>query len=165
MQNEITEFLEGVAAVAGSTQRKLGWLVGAGLVASASLAWQAYSSDSNLWWNVTKCLLIMLPSLVWCFVWSVLGQLREAPALAATMARREDGLFANFQHSRLQDKGGIQSVFRILRAFREEEGLGVVLDTIGSVTLLGNPFFAAFAFIMVAILIFFIMIAPLLLLL
>lgn len=164
IQSEVIEFLERLANVANGVQRKLSWLIGLGLVSSAVLAWQAYGLDSATWWNVVKCGLIMLPSLVWALVWNILGQLKEAPELAGTLASRDDSLFQNIQKSSFSDAISVRSIFSTLRAFRQEEGLGVVLDTIGNVTLLANPLFAIFAFIMMTIMIIFIVISPIILL-
>lgn len=163
IQSEIVEFLERLANVATGVQRKLSWLIGLGLVSSAGLAWQAYSSDSAMWWNVLKCGLIMLPSLVWALVWNILGQLKEAPQLAGTLASRDNSLFQNIQKSSFSDAVSVRSIFSTLRAFRREEGLEVVIDTIGNVTLLANPFFAIFAFIMMTIMIIFIIVSPMIL--
>ena len=165
IQEDITAILQQLAAFAAAFQRKLSWFIGAGMLASSLLVWMAYSADSSLWWNAVKCGAIMLPSLIWCFIWSLLGQLREAPVLAAALASRKDGVIAAFNDAGPQEKMGVHRVFSTLRAFRDEQGLGIVLDTIGNVTLLGNPLFAAFAFIMIAVLLLFIMITPLILLL
>jgi hypothetical protein len=127
------------------------------------LAWQAYSADSALWWNITKCSLISLPALLWGFVWTVLRQLREAPTLAASLVARDDGVMSRFSDSDLPDKSGISGLFNTLKAFREESGVWIVLDTIGNVTLLGNPLFIALCFVMAGLLFLFFLIAILLL--
>ena len=132
------------------------------MLASASLAWQVYSAESALWWNITKCFLVLLPALLWGFVWTVLGQLREAPTLAADLVARDDGLMSQFSDSDLPDQSGISGLFNTLKAFRQESGLWIVLDTIGNVTLLGNPIFVALCFVMAGILFLFILIALLL---
>ena len=165
IQSELCEFLEGVADVAEGVKRKLGWFLLIGLIDSGALALQAYSSSSALWWNVVKCGLVMLPSLMIAIIWNALGQLQEAPQLAASLASRDDGLIGTLQSSGLSSKSGVVGLFGTLRAFRKEEGLGVVLDTVGNVTLLANPLIALLSFLMIVVLILMIMIAPLLLLL
>jgi hypothetical protein len=163
-QTRTAEFLERLPNVASRLQRKLRWLIGTGLAASAVLAWLAFDIDSATGWNAVKCGLIMLPSLVWVLIWSILGQLKEAPKLAGALASRDDSLFQNIQKSGFSDSVNVRSIFSTLRAFRQEEGLGVVVDTIGNVTLLANPLFAIFAFIMMTIMIIFIVISPIILL-
>jgi hypothetical protein len=160
-QTKVVEFLERLANVASSVQRKLSWLVWIGLVCSAVLAWLAVDMDSATGWNVVKCGLIMLPSLVWGLVWSILGQLKEAPEIAGALASRDDSLFQNIQVSGFNDA---VSIFSTLRAFRQEDGLAVVVDTIGNVTLLTNPVFAIVAFIMMTVMIIFSVISPIILL-
>ena len=160
IQSELVEFLEGVAHIAHGVQQKLAWFLLIALLASGGLAFKAYSADSQLWWNVIKCGLILLPVLIWVFIWSALSQLQEAPSLAVALASREDGLISTLESSGLSKKSGITGLYGTLRAFREEEGLGVVLETIGSVTMLANPFFALVAFLFMAILIMIILVAP-----
>lgn len=157
---ELVEFLERIAAAANSLQRKLSWLLGTGLACSGILAWQAFSPESTLWWNIVKCGFLMLPALLWLFVWSMLGQLREAPALASTLADREDSIFNNIKESGLSEAVSVRSIFSTLKAFRQEEGLSVVLDTIGNVSLLANPLFVIIALIMMVIMFFFILMTP-----
>ena len=165
IQAEIVEAFNALAELGASLQRKLSWLLGVGMLASASLAWAAYSQHSYLWWNIAKCMTILLPVLIWLIVWVILGQLREAPELAASLASEDDGVLANLQAMNLRDKRSLRGLFGTLRTFRQQEGLSVVLDTIGSVGMLANPLFAILAFIMLVILFIFILIAPILLLL
>lgn len=164
IQAEITEAFSRLAELAASLQRKLSWLLLVGMLASTYLAWAAYSQHSYLWWNIAKCLTILMPALIWLIVWAILGQLREAPELAASLASEEDGLLANLHTVSLSDKRGMRGLFGTLRAFRQQEGLSIVLDTVGSVGMLANPLFAILAFIMLVILFIFILIAPILLL-
>ena len=165
IQSELCETLNAIADVAESVKRKLGWFLAIGLVASAGMAFQAYSPTSALWWNVFKCGFILLPSLIIAFIWNALGQLKEAPELAASLASNEDGLIGTLQSSGLSRSSGVTGLFGTLRAFRKEQGLGVVLDTIGNVTLLANPLVALISIVMIVILVLMIIVAPLLLLL
>jgi hypothetical protein len=151
IQQEITEFFERLAEIAEAIQKKLSWMLGIAGLASLFLAWSAYSADSQLWWNILKCGLILLPAVIWAFIWAVLGQLSEAPAMAADLSS-DDGLVANLKDAALGDKSGVRRVFGTLQVLRKQESVDVVLETIGSVTLLGNPLFAALAFVMAAVL-------------
>ena len=135
-----------VAVIAGSIKRKLAYFVFAGMLACGFLAWSVYSSESALWWNVVKCTLLLLPALVWAFIWSVLAQLQEAPVLVSQMVENDNGLFNNLEHLSLREPNGLSGVFSTLREFRQEDGLSVVFDTLGGVSLLSNPLFAIFAF-------------------
>jgi hypothetical protein len=164
IQAELVELFDALAELATSLQRKLSWFLGVGLLASTYLAWAAFSQHSYLWWNIAKCMTLLLPVLIWLIVWAVLGQLREAPELAASLASEDDGVLAKLQSVSLSDKRGLRGLFGTLRAFRQQEGLSVVLDTVGSVGMLANPLFAILAFIMLVILFIFILIAPILLL-
>jgi len=165
IQNNITEVLERLANFANTLQKKIRWFVLFGLIVSVYLAWQAYSIDSALWWNIAKCSLVMLPSLLWAFVWSVLGQLDEAPSLAAGLTAKNDGVFASLQNPDLTAKTGLKGALATLKAFREEDGLWITLDTIGNVSLLANPLFVALTFIMGGILMLFFVIALMILVL
>ena len=119
--------------------------------------------ESELWWNITKCGLILLPSLIWGFLWTVLGQLEEAPELAAKLASRDDGLVSQFAGTTLDQQTGVSGLFNTLKAFKQEKGPWIVLDTIGNVSLLANPVFVALCFIMAAVIFLFIVVSVLLL--
>jgi len=102
----------------------------------------------------------MVPALVWCFVWNVLGGLQQTPTLISSLASQEEGVVSNVQSLSLQKKEGLRSLFDTLRAFRNQEGLEVVMNTIGGLALLANPVFVAFTFLCMAILLLFMVIAP-----
>lgn len=160
-ENRLSQFLENLASYADAVQRKLLWPLGIGGLATVYWLWVTYSPESALWWNLTKSLFVALPMLVWGFIWILLGQLREAPTLAAKLTSRPDSMLANLNTSNFKQKVGIRGLFSTLKAFREEEGLDIVLDTIGSVTLIINPIFALLASIMMVLLFMLILITPL----
>ena len=164
IHNEITEFLERLAEIGAAVQTRLMWLLGIGISASAALAWQAYSVDSALWWNLLKCGLIMLPAIIWVLIWFIFGQLQDAPEAAAEMLSDEQGVMANLTATGVTESVGIRSVFKTLLALRREEGFAEILETVGSVSLLTNPLFVALAFVMMGLMMFFVLLAPLLLL-
>lgn len=145
VQINIVEWIQSIANVASSAQRKISYLLVVGLAASAYLAWELYTPAGALWWNIIKCGLVLLPGLIWVFVWSVLNQLKEAPELVANLVQQEDGVFNNLASLNLKQPDGLRSVFSSLREFRKEEGFGIVFETISGVALLANPFFAVFA--------------------
>ena len=151
-----------IAAIARGTERKISYLVAGGFAASLYLAWELYSVDSALWWNAIKCGLVLLPALIWVFVWFVLRQLGDAPEAVSRMATAEDGLVANVKMLTEERPKGLRGVFRTLRVIQQEEAFSVVFDTIGGITLLANPIFALVAFIAAAILLLLFIIAVLL---
>lgn len=148
-----------VADIASSIKRKLAFFVFLGLVASGFLAFSAFSADSQLWWNLVKCALLMLPALVWLFIWSVLAQLQEAPVLVSQLVADDQGLFNNVENLSLSEPNGLSGVFATLREFRQEDGLSIIFETMSGVTLLANPAFAIFAFANWAILFIFTIVA------
>jgi len=163
IKQELVEFLDRLAGIATAVQSKLGWFLLVGLVASAVLAWQVYSPASSIQWNLFKCGLTLLPVLFWYFIWNLLGQLREAPELAVTLVADEpvDVGAMSLNKSASDQPQGVRALFSALREFRQNEGLAVVFDTVGSVTLLANPVFALFAFVMLVLLMLLILITPL----
>jgi len=88
-----------------------------------------------------------LPALVWVFIWSILGQLQEAPALAKSLLADKQGILSTTQSLSLREPRGLLSLVGTLRAFRREAGLSAVLETLGSVGMLANPLFAIIALI------------------
>lgn len=165
LQQEIIELVQRVADIAGATQRSVSYLVFAGLLASAGLAWELYTPGGLLWWNIVKCGLILLPAIVWLFVWLVLNQLQEAPNLVAELAQQEEGMLNNLHNLSFSQPNGLKGVFTTLREFRKEDGLSIIFDTIGGISLLANPLFALMAFISAALLVLLIIAAPLILIL
>lgn len=151
--------VERVADIAGSVKRKLSYFVIVGLAATVYLAWLVYSPDSSLGWNVFKWGVLAIPALVWAFVWSVLAQLQEAPALVSQLVEDDDGVFSNLESLSLSEPKGLSGVFSTLREFRQEDGLSTVFETLSGIGFLANPLFAIFAFAALAILFTFILIA------
>jgi len=162
---KLTTVVGRIGEIAAGVQSKLRWFLAIGFIATLILLWQAYTPDGALWWNITKCGLISMPVLILGFVWSVLNQLREAPSLVAELTSDDKGLFANFDELSIREPNGLRGVFSTVAAFRREDGLSVVFDTIGGISLIANPVFALLAFIAMGLLLMLILIAPLALLL
>lgn len=156
--------LNRIAKIAASLQSKLTWFLRLGGLATLILVWEVYSHDAPIWWNVMKCGFVSLPALVWGFVWLVLNQLREAPALVSELAADDDGVFANLDELSLRQANGLRGLFNTLAAFRREDGFEVVFETISGVSLIANPLFAIVAIVAMGVLALLIFIAPLLLL-
>jgi len=153
-----------IGEIAEGALAKITWFVIAGLVASAGLGWKLYSADSALWWNIVKCTLVILPALIWALVWFVLSQLRDAPKLVASLAEDDDGVFSNLDQFSLKEPSGLRGVASSLNEFRKEDGLSVIFDTVGGITLIANPLFVLVAFLAMIILFLLILIAPIVLL-
>lgn len=151
-RDDIVALLERIAGIASSVKSKLIYALVLGALASAYLAWRLVSPESGLWWNLLKCGLIALPTLVWLFIWSVLGQLQQAPSLVAKLVQDDQGVFSGTNSLSLGSPKGLAGVFGTLRAFRREDGLGVVFDAVGGISLLANPLFAFVALITLGLL-------------
>jgi len=149
-----------IAEIAASALAKITWFVVVGLIASASLCWEFYSTESALWWNLVKCGVIAVPALICALVWFLLNQLRAAPELIANLAEDEDGVFANLDQFSLREPDGLRGVVSSLKEFREDDGLGVVFDTIGGVALIVNPLFALLTVLAMIGLLLLILVAP-----
>lgn len=159
-QNDILESFERIASIAKGAQRWIFYLLIFGLLVSAYLAWSAYSQESAVWWNIVKCGLILLPALVWCFIYSVLTELREAPQTVASLVHGEDSLFGNFSEFSVSKPKSLLGVFSIVRAFRRQQGLGVLFEAISGIALIANPFFAFMALLSWFVLVCFVFIIP-----
>lgn len=159
---EVIEIVEKMAEITAAIQSKISWLVMLGLLASGYLAWLLYSPESANWWNGTKLFIVALPALIWTFIWYVLGQIKQAPEALESFKESAEKL--SFSQQDVQKQTGLRGLFRLIRYLYQHEGIEVVTEIIGSVTLLANPLFAIFALIMLVFLIVFILVAPLLLL-
>ena len=160
VRDEVGGFLQVIADFADGFQKRVGWLVGIGLVFSLLLAYDFYSAESAWWWNAMKCGTVLLPALVWLLVWQLLGQLQEAPKMAAELVNQDQGLVDNLRLTYINEGVGVRSAFQALNQIRSHGGLDVMLETMGSVTLLINPVFALFALLMVVALLGIIMLGP-----
>jgi hypothetical protein len=156
---------ERIGSIADSTQRKCRYFVLIGAVASAVLAFYAFSIDSLWWWNALKMGVLLLPAIIWCVVLLVLNQLKEAPELISQLVNDDSGLVENIHNFSLKEPDGLRGLFSTVKAFKQEEGFEVVFDTISGIGLIINPFFAFLAFLAMTILFLFILIAPFVLLL
>jgi len=156
---EFEDLLSSTADIANSLKRKMGLFALVGLVASASLAWLLYSPDSSLTWNFFKCALVLLPAIVICFVWHTLGNVVDAPNQLSDLAD-EEGLLNDLKTLKLQKPKSFRGLVSTIRTIRNDEHLGSVIETVGGIALLVNPFFLLFSFINIAILLVLIIIVP-----
>jgi hypothetical protein len=106
----------------------------------------------------------MIPSLIWLLVLLVLKQLKETPDLVSQSLRSEDGFVQGIKNGSLEKPIGLRSLYSSVRAFRQEEGFEAIFDSIAGIGLIINPFFAVIAFLALALLFLFILIAPFVLL-
>lgn len=160
----VVSLVSRIGEIAEGALAKITWFVVVGVLASGGIAWKLYSPDSALWWNLIKCSFVLLPALIWALVWFVLSQLRAAPELVAELAEDDDGLFSNLDKFSLQEPNGLRGVASTLNEFRKEDGLSVIFDTIGGITLIANPLFAMLALLAMVVLFLLILIAPFVLL-
>ena len=68
-----------VKTIAGGTQKGLSYFLIVGIVSTLYCLYLSYSSEVSHWWNAVKGIIIVAPVVLLGFVWTVLGQLREAP--------------------------------------------------------------------------------------
>ena len=165
LNDEIREFFSRLADFAETTQRRLGWflLIAAGF--SLALAVKLYSAESALWWNLIKCGLVLVPTLIWALIWSLLTQIREAPEVVTELATQHNLSFSDLRARVADDKPGLISLFGTIREIRNNEAYESVSEAIGSVTVLANPLFMIIAFAALAILFILTLVSPFLLML
>jgi hypothetical protein len=161
--DEIGDFLERLARVANTVQKRIAWFLLLGLFASFAFAWQFYSADSSAWWNILKCGLVLLPVAIWGVVWALLSQLRKAPELASSLSRNQNLAMKNLRVQMAKPKLGVIALLSTIKELRDNDAFETVTDTIGSFTLLVNPLFLIIAFAMLVILLILILLAPFLL--
>jgi len=100
-----------------------------------------YSSESALWWNVTKVLFVAWPSLILGLTWTILGQLHEAPESMNKLNLDTRAAYQGIKEVKLREPKGIRGMLRVLYSFHREGSLGTIFDTVGGITLLLNPLF------------------------
>lgn len=159
--DDIADFLRKLAVFAAAVQRRLGWFLLLGLLASTVVAWWLFTVESAWWWNAIKCGLALLPILLWGFIWMLLNQLQEAPELAATLASRQDFSMINLRARLSDQKPGLWALFSTIREMRDSEVYESISDAVGSIVLLANPLFMIIAFAMLVILFLLVLVVPL----
>lgn len=153
-----------IGSIAESIHNKLRYFVVLGILASSVLAYYVFDGDSSWWWNTLKVGVLLAPAFIWLMVLLALRQLREAPELVSKLVNDDDGLFENINSFSLKEPSGLKGLVSTVRAFRQEDGLGAVFDTISGVGLMVNPFFLFLSFFALVVLFMFILIAPFVLL-
>jgi len=156
-RSDIIDFFEQIANVAQRAQRKVSYLLGAGLLATTYLGFELVSVTSPLWLNILKILLISVPVLIWLLVWSVLGGLAQAPAAVANLASGESDLIPELKS--INKPGTLRGLFSAIRAFRRDEGFSILFDAVSGIGIIANPLFAILAFIALPLLLVLVLVA------
>ena len=146
-QERVIKLVNGVAKVAGATQKGLGYFLIAGAVATFYCVFLTYSSESAVWWNVLKGVLVVWPVLLLGFFWIVLGDLRDAPESVSKLNKDTKAAFTGLKEVKVQEPKGLRGMFSVLNQFRREGSLGDVFDTVGSITLIISPLFLFLIFL------------------
>ncbi len=155
--SDIVDFFERIANIAQSAQRKVSYLLVAGLLATAYLGFELVSAASPLWWNILKVILVATPVLIWCFVWSVLGGLTQAPVAVANLASGQSELIHELKS--INEPRSLRGLFSAVRAFRREEGFGVLFDAVSGIGMIASPLFAIMAFVALPLLLLLVLVS------
>lgn len=151
-QERVVTLVKSVARIAGATQKGLTYFLAPGALATAYCIFLSYSGDSAVWWTVLKIVLLIWPALLLLFVWSVLGDLRDAPDFVGKLNQDTKVAFSGLKEVKVKEPKGLRGMFSVLNQFRREGSLGDVFDTVGSITLIVNPVFLFLAFLSAVIL-------------
>lgn len=146
-QERIVKLVNGVARVAGATQKGLGYFLIVGACATLYCVLLSYSAESATWLNILKGVLISWPVLLLGFLWMVLGDLRDAPESVSKLNQDSKTALTGLKEVKIQEPKGLRGMFSVLNQFRREGSLGDVFDTVGSITLIVNPLFLFLAFL------------------
>ena len=150
-QEQVIAVVKRIAAIAGTTQNFLTYILGVGALATFYLMWLAYSADSTIWWNIVKGLLLIWPVSILGFTWTVLGQLHEVPEAVGKLNQDTQTAYAGIKEVKIREPKGLRGMFSVLNAFRREGSLGTVFDTVSGITLLLNPLFLFVGFLSLVI--------------
>lgn len=140
-----------VKTIAGGTQKGLSYFLIVGIVSTLYCLYLSYSSEVSHWWNAVKGIIIVAPVVLLGFVWTVLGQLREAPDNLAKLNQGTRNAYSGIKELKNEPKG-LRGLFRVLNQFRREGNLFEVFDTVGSIGLMVNPLFLFLVFLAAVIL-------------
>ena len=153
-----------IAEFADRAQNRLRWFVLVGGIACVALAITVFNPESTWWWNAFKVGVLMLPALIWVVVLWAFSQLTQAPELVSELITGDEDFIESQNRFSVNSSAGrpigLRSLFSAVRAFQQEEGFETVFDAISGISLIVNPFFALLAFLAMAVLFLFILIAP-----
>ena len=146
-QQQVIAVVKRIALIAGKCQAVLSYVLVVGLLATSYLVWCSYSSESELWWNIVKGALLSLPVLILGFAWTILGGLSEMPDAVGKLNQDTRTAFSGMKEVKVREPKGLRGMFSVLNNFRKEDSLAPVLDTVGGITLMLNPFFIFVIFV------------------
>ena len=151
-QERVVKLVKSVARIAGATQKWLMYFLIPGTFATAYCVFLSYSAESAIWWNILKIVLLAWPVLLLLFVWSVLGDLCDAPESVGKLNQDTKVAYSGLKEVKIKEPKGLRGMFRVLWEFQREGNLWDVFDTVGSITLIVNPLFLFVAFLSAVIL-------------
>ena len=135
-------------------------------IASLYLAGLLFALESSIWWNTVKVIAVLIPAILWAFLWFMLAQLQSLPEHVKSLSVSNDtdpnNLLSGLQQTAKESRG-IFRVIRLLWQVKSHEGMAAVIESVGGLGLLLNPLFLIVMGVTGIILLLFILLAILLL--
>jgi len=78
---------------------------------------------------------------------TILGGLSEMPEAVGKLNQDTRTAFSGMKEVKVREPKGLRGMFSVLNNFRKEDSLAPVLDTVGGITLMLNPFFIFVIFV------------------
>ncbi len=138
----IVSIFQGISSIADRVRTRIQYVLIVALMAGLYIAFRAYDGESIWWWNTIKCIVPLLPVIVWLFVWSALRQIGQAPEVARELISERGDILRSFSKLNIEQVNSVRGAYTTLKSFREHEGLEEVMETISGIGLLINPIFA-----------------------
>ena len=163
---KIKEPLQSAAEVADKVKRVVFYFALIGLIASVLIAAQLFSFESSWFWNLIKCGIVLMPVLVISFIWFILNNFSQAPELVSALIEQDAAVSSidSKDSKDIEKPKGLKGLIGMAKKLRDEDGLGVITDTVSGITILANPLFLLIAFICILLVLLLIVISPLILL-
>ncbi len=135
-----------VAKLAAKLEAVVTVILVLGLCAVASIGIKLYAPDSPLWWNLLKLALPAIPLLIWFVFWLIIKQLADAPQALAQLSTSANSPIASsinqLRQGSFKQPRGLFSLLSSMRQVRNTPGLEDLVDALGGIALLANPWFA-----------------------
>ena len=163
---EVGQLFNLVGSIAGGLKNSILTVFIGGISAASFLAWQWIDFSTSYYWIILKTLPLLIPLILWGFLYMVIAELAELPNLAKIAKQDGNDAIQSIKNKKQHTEktsgffGKIKSLFRILRG---AGNLAAIVGAVQGVVLIANPFSALLFFISGLVLILFVFIALLVL--
>jgi len=149
---EVGQLFNIVGSIAGGLKNSILTVFIGGVSAASFLAWQWIDFSTSYYWIILKTLPLLIPLVLWGFLYMVIAELAELPNLAKTAKQDGTDAIQSIKNKKQRTAtappsgffGKLKKLFRILRG---AGNLAAIIGAVQGVVLIANPLFGLLLFI------------------